>query len=156
MCLYMRAGQNVVFIRQPQDIKAVSGNDAFFPCTYTGTRGAPHWSVNQTRTYTVSALPSGHSHNDTGLIVHSVDTSMNATKYQCCFEFHVGQGVIKPVCSSAGMLIIITTGQKFFCLFLHQIFVTLKWVATASHLNTTLHEIGGPHILHCPVYCVTV
>ena len=111
------AGQNVVFVREPQDTKAVSGNDAFFPCTYTGTRGAPHWSVNQTRAYPVSALPSGHSHNDTGLIVHSVDISMNATKYQCCFEFHVGQGVIKPVCSSAGMLIIITAGQKFFVCF---------------------------------------
>ena len=107
------AGQNVVFVREPQDTKAVSGNDAFFPCTYTGTRVVPHWSVNQTRAYPVSALPSGHSHNDTGLIVHSVDISMNATEYQCCFEFHVGQGVIKPICSSAGMLIIITTGQKF-------------------------------------------
>ena len=108
--LYMHAGQNLVFIRQPQDTKAVSGNDAFFPCTYTGTSGAPHWSVNQTRSYPVSALPSGHSHNNTGLIVHSVDISMNATEYQCCFEFHVGQGVIKPICSSVGMLIIITTG----------------------------------------------
>ena len=115
--LYMHAGQNLVFIHQPQDTKAVSGTDAFFPCTYTGTRGVPHWSVNQTRSYPVSALPSGHSHNDTGLIVHSVDISMNATKYQCCFEFHVGQGVIEPICSSVGMLIIIiTTGQTFFCI----------------------------------------
>lgn len=113
------AGQHVVFVCEPQDTKAVSGNDAFFPCTYTGTSVVPHWSVNQTRMYPVSALPSGHRHNDTGLIVHNVDTSMNATKYQCCFEFHVGQGVIKPICSSAGMLIIITTGQKLFIIFLH-------------------------------------
>ena len=112
LLLYMHAGQNVVFMHQPQDTEAVSGNDAFFPCIYTGTRGAPHWVVNQTRAYPVSALPSGHSHNDTGLIVHSVDISMNATKYQCCFEFHVGQGVIKPICSAVGMLTIITTGQK--------------------------------------------
>ena len=102
----------MVFMHQPQDTEAVSGNDAFFPCTYTGTRGAPYWVVNQTHTYPVSALPPGHSHNGTGLIVDNVDISMNATKYQCCFEFHVGQGVIEPICSSVGMLIIITTGQK--------------------------------------------
>ena len=104
------AGQNVVFLREPQDTKAVSGNDAFFPCTYTGTGGVPHWLVNQTRTYPVSALPPRHDHNGTGLIIHSVDISMNGTKYMCCFEVHVGLGVIERICSSAGMLIIITAG----------------------------------------------
>ena len=97
---------DVIFIRQPNNTEAAIGKSVFFPCTYNGTRGAPHWVVNQTHTYLVSALPSGHSHNGTGLIVDNVDISMNATKYQCCFEGPVGLGVIEQICSSAGTLII--------------------------------------------------
>jgi len=95
----------VTFMQQPQDTKAVVGSDVFFPCTYTGTRGVPHWLINQF-IHVVSQLPSGHSYNGTGLIIHQVDVFMNATEYQCCFELHTGQGVIKKTCSSAGMLII--------------------------------------------------
>ena len=103
----------MVFIRQPQDSKTVIGNDAFFPCTYTGITRVPHWLVNQTSTYLVSALPPRHSYNGTGLIVHNVDTSLNATKYKCCFELHLGEGVINDSCSLEGMLIIISAGQRY-------------------------------------------
>ena len=106
------AGHGVIFIHQPQDTTTVSGNDVFFPCTYTGTRGVPHWLVNQTSAHFVSALPSKHSYNGSGLIVHNVEVSMNATKYQCCFELHLGQGVIDDICSSVGMLLIINAGQR--------------------------------------------
>ena len=103
----------MVFIRQPQDTKTVNGNNAFFPCTYTGTSRVPHWLVNQTRTYLVSALPPGHSYNGTGLIVHSVDALLNATKYKCCFEFYLGEGIINDRCSSEGMLIVINESQEY-------------------------------------------
>ena len=105
MILLTCTGQDVTFMEQPHDTKAVVGNNAFFPCTYTGTRGVPHWMINQ-MTHVVSRLPSGHSYNGTGLIVHKVDVSINATTYQCCFEIHAGQGFIEQTCSSSGMLII--------------------------------------------------
>ena len=99
---------------QPQDVKTVIGNSAFFPCTYTGTRGVPHWSVNQTDSYPDGALPSKHIYNGTGLIVRNVDMSMNATSYKCCFEVEVHPGAIEEICSSTGMLIIITSGKKIY------------------------------------------
>ena len=113
---------DVIFIHQPHNTEATIGKSAFFPCTYNGTRGAPHWVVNQTHTHLVSALPSGHSHNGTGLIVDNVDISMNATEYQCCFEGPVGLGVIEQICSSAGTLII-TAGE------LIAIYITLNNLA---------------------------
>ena len=99
-------GQCVTFVLQPQDTKAVVGENVFFPCTYFGTREVPHWLVNCTSTHTVSTLPSGHSHNGTGLTVHNVDISMNGSKYQCCFEVYIGGGVFNETCSSIGRLII--------------------------------------------------
>ena len=103
-------GQDVTFIHQPQDTVVSIGSSAFFPCTYSGTRTVPHWKVNNTR-YTESALPSGLMYNGTGLIVHNVDLSMNATKYKCCFEIHLGWGMIHEPCSSEGTLIINSAGQ---------------------------------------------
>ena len=92
-------------MQQPQDTKTIVGSNVFFPCTFTGTRGAPHWLINQIR-HVVSQLPLGHSYNGTGLIVHRVGVSMNATEYQCCFSIYTGRGEFEPTCSSAGMLII--------------------------------------------------
>ena len=99
-------GQCVTFVLQPHDTNAVVGENVFFPCTYFGTREVPHWLVNCTSTHTVSTLPSGHSHNGTGLTVHNVDISMNGSKYQCCFEVYIGGGVFNETCSSIGRLII--------------------------------------------------
>ena len=100
----------MTFMRKPQDTKAVVGNNAFFPCIYTGTRGVPHWLINQTITHVVSQLPLGHSYNGTGLIVHNVDVSINATTYQCCFEIHTGEGFIEETCSSPPGMLIINAG----------------------------------------------
>ena len=105
------SGQDVRFIRQPQDTVVSIGGNAFFPCTYNGTRAVPHWVVNNTG-YTESALPSGLIYNGTGLIVHNVNLSTNATKYKCCFEGHQGQGIINGTCSSEGTLIISSAGQS--------------------------------------------
>ena len=108
--LHSVAGQNVVFIRQPQDTQADVRKNAFFPCTYRGLRRPrpPFWVVNQTR-YPVGALPTGLTFNRTGLTVHNVDISMNGTRYKCCFEFFIR--TIEEICSSEGTLIINNAGQ---------------------------------------------
>ena len=109
-------------MHEPQDTKAVIGKNAYFPCTYIGTTGVPDWLLNQTDMHPVSALPLGHSYNGTGLIVHHVNISMNATRYQCCFEAHVGQGVIDYICSSVGMLII-SAGQTCACVMMNKAYI---------------------------------
>ena len=102
----------MTFILEPQDIEVVIGNNAFFPCTYNGTRRVPHWVMDKI-TYSVSALPPGFVYNSTGLLAFTVDMSMNATKYKCCFEVHLGQGIINEICSSEGMLIINNAGERY-------------------------------------------
>ena len=95
----------IVFSQEPKNVTVFEGMDAFFPCTYHGTSGIPTWRITNT-SFATSALPPRHSYNGSGLVVSSVNLSLNMSSYSCFFSVYVGGGQFVDVNSSTGFLII--------------------------------------------------
>ena len=76
----------ITFLSQPQNLTVGIGEDAFFPCTYSGTTTSPVWRIGD-NTYTLRDLPVNHNFNNSGLIVAEVNSSNNGWAYSCHFTF---------------------------------------------------------------------
>ena len=84
-------GQMIVFLKEPKNVTAFEGESAFFPCTFEGINVAPRWRINN-QVLVTSALPRGYSYNRSGLVISSVDLSLNMTSYSCFFSVFRGGG----------------------------------------------------------------
>ena len=67
-----------MFLQEPKNVTVAERMDAFFAYSYRGTSGVPSWRINDT-VFVISALPPKHSYNGSGLVVNSVDLSLNMT-----------------------------------------------------------------------------
>ena len=74
-----------MFLQEPKNVTVAERMDAFFAYSYRGTSGVPSWRINDT-VFVISALPPKHSYNGSGLVVNSVDLSLNMTSYTCFFS----------------------------------------------------------------------
>ena len=92
----------IVFLQEPKNITVFEGISAFFACTYEGIDVAPRWRINN-QTFVANALPDGHSYNRSGLVVSSVDLSLNMTSY-CCFLSVIQGGGFVKIESATGFL----------------------------------------------------
>ena len=94
----------IVFLQEPKNVTVFEGMNAFFACTYEGTNVVPRWRINN-QIFVASALPRGHSYNRSGLVISSVDLSLNMTSYSCFFTVLQG-GQLIDIESTIGYLII--------------------------------------------------
>ena len=92
------------FLKEPNNVTVFEGNAAFFPCTFVGINVAPRWRINN-EMFVTSALPRGYSYNRSGLVISSVDLSLNMTSYSCFFSVYQG-GRFMDIESTTGYLII--------------------------------------------------
>ena len=74
--------------------------DAFFACSYRGTNGVPSWKIAK-NTFVIR-----NSCNRSGLVVSSMDLSLNMTSYACFFSVYIGSGQFERIQSNTGFLII--------------------------------------------------
>ena len=95
----------IVFLQEPKNVTVAERMDAFFACTYRGTSGVPTWKIAD-NTFVTNALPPKHSYNGSGLVVNSVDLSLNMTSYACFFSEFIGGGQFSDITSNTGFLII--------------------------------------------------
>ena len=94
-----------MFLQEPKNVTVAERTDAFFACSYRGTSGVPSWRINNT-VFVISALPPKHSYNGSGLVVSSVDLSLNMTSYTCFFSVYIGGGEFEDIQSNTGFVII--------------------------------------------------
>ena len=95
----------IVFLQEPKNVTVAEGMVAFFACTYTGTTGVPVWRISN-NVFVISALPPRHSYNGSGLVISSVDLSLNMNSYSCFFNVYARGGQLKKIESTTGYLII--------------------------------------------------
>ena len=93
----------IVFLQEPKNITVLDGMDAFFACTYEGINGVPSWRITN-QIFVTNALPPRYSYNGSGLVVNSVDLSLNMTSYSCFFTVY--QGGLRDIDSTTGFLIV--------------------------------------------------
>ena len=94
-----------MFLQEPKNMTVSEGMDAFFACTSNDTNGVPTWRIAN-HEFATSALPPRYFYNGSGLVVSSVDFSLNMTSYSCFFTVYVGGGQFMDINSSTGFLII--------------------------------------------------
>ena len=92
----------IVFLQQPKNVTVFEGITTFFACTYGGINVVPRWRINN-EVFVASALPRGHSYHRSGLVISSVDLSLNMTSYSCFFTVYQG-GRLMDVESTTGFL----------------------------------------------------
>ena len=94
-----------MFLQEPKNVTVIERMDAFFACSYRGTSGVPAWKIAR-ETFVTNSLPPKHSYNGSGLVVSSVDLSMNMTSYACFFSVYIGRGQFGDIESSTAFLIV--------------------------------------------------
>lgn len=96
----------VTFQSGPQNLTVVTGEDAYFPCIYSGIGVLPKWSIAG-RNYTTRNLPNSHFFNGSGLVVINVNLLMNNWTYFCYFMvLNVSERITFK--SSAGTITVIS------------------------------------------------
>ena len=102
--MFVHAGR-IVFLQEPKNVTVAERMDAFFACSYRGTSEVPAWRISNNE-FVTSALPERHSYNGSGLVITSVDLSLNMTSYACFFSVYVGRGQFEEIESDTGFLVI--------------------------------------------------
>ena len=97
------AGQNG-YLQQPKNVTVFEGMDAFFACSYIGINAVPRWRITN-QIFVSGALPPRYSYNGSGLVISSVDSSLNMTSYSCFFSVYQ-EGRFINIQSTTGYLII--------------------------------------------------
>lgn len=96
----------VTFQSEPQNLTVITGEDAYFPCIYSGIGVLPEWSIAG-RNYTVRNLPNNHDFNGSGLVVTNVNLLLNNWTYSCYFTVLIVNEWV-TFRSSTGTLIVIS------------------------------------------------
>ena len=99
---FLHAGR-IVFLQEPKNVTVAEMTDAFFACSFHGTSEVPSWRISN-NDFVTSALPTRHSYNGSGLVISSVDFSLNMTSYACFFSVYVGRGQFEEIESDTGFL----------------------------------------------------
>ena len=92
-----------MFLQEPKNMTVSEGMDAFFACTSNDTSGVPTWRIAN-HEFATSALPPRYFYNGSGLVVSSVDLSLNMTSYSCFFIVYVTEGQFVDIESTTGFL----------------------------------------------------
>lgn len=97
------------FVNEPQNQCAVEGENVYFPCTYTGTTLLPKWRINDNE-YTISTLPLFHHFDGAGILVTSVSSTMNLSRYTCFFNNQIMSNtailtIVESKLSELGLLV---------------------------------------------------
>ena len=93
----------IMFLQEPKNMTVSEGMDAFFACTSNDTSGVPTWRIAN-HEFATSALPPRYFYNGSGLVVSSVDLSLNMTSYSCFFIVYVTEGQFVDIESTTGFL----------------------------------------------------
>lgn len=95
------ANAAIEFTNEPTNVTVVEGENAYFPCEYTGTRILPSWTIDGRR-YAHSSSLRDFRYNSSGLIVLHVTLDMNGVSVSCSFFF--GSELIQ---SKTGYIIVV-------------------------------------------------
>ena len=93
----------IMFLEEPRNVTVSEGTDAFFACTSNDTSGVPTWRIAN-HEFATSALPPRYFYNGSGLVVSSVDLSLNMTSYSCFYIVYVTEGLFVDIKSTTGFL----------------------------------------------------
>ena len=93
--VFVDTDASIVFTAHPQDNCVRENENAYFRCEYIGTSSRPNWMINGEQVL-ASSLPPKHFLNKTGMIVTSVNRTMNNWTYACFFLIFIDSNVNQP------------------------------------------------------------